>query len=66
MARKTLSNQLNAKLDELRNLEDSEKAASAAFLTASERAAEKSATASSHAAAVDQAIYILEQAGVDL
>lgn len=66
MARKNLFAQLSVKATELRKTQAEESAASAAFIAASTAAIAASDLAGTHAKAVEEAVSILEAAGVAL
>ena len=66
MARKNLYTALTAKATSLRVEEAAQKEASVSFIEASRRAEVAGNVADSHAAAVEQALSILEDAGVAL
>lgn len=67
MARnKSLKTGLIGKASELRNKEETQAQAAQNFLAASAAAKAESATASTHADAVERALLILEEAGVSI
>lgn len=66
MARKNLHAQLVAKSESLRSTEVTQSAASVAFIAASAEAKAKANIAANHARAVEDAVAILEEAGVVL
>lgn len=66
MARKTLNAQIEAKAVALRAKQDEKSSAASALITASENAAKESAEAARQARAAEQALSILDAAGVTL
>jgi len=66
LARKTLFEKLSAKASELRTAQSREHDASVSLIAASAQAAEASATARDHAKAVEEALQIIDRAGVKL